>query len=1248
MDLFTRHDDIHYSSRAKGRKSGRGVGGTTAASSSTASSHNEGPFLDFLYPPQALAWLQRNSGQPWERWERRTSKRTAGLVQASRGYSSRSHARFAEAKSQDGGASRFLAEEDVSVDQTADAEAAEGNHPSDSTDRVKVEPMHDRVATEDGSGHPEESPSHNRVTTEKTVKLVREITPSASPVDEHSKEPIEEVEPSDVLNAISPGDLSDQGALDLDLAANPIEALRNMMVGRRRRHTAEDISRAWSLYNSLTDPTKADTRLMHELLLWFSRIDLETAQAHSISLFWALPLESRTLPDYEAVLTAFLKRNTYDAVAGVHQEALRNITNGHQITRKLFEHAVNSDNWQLALAVKEDHDKAFAGDGPAEARQKALFWINVTEIPDLIRKAEALVRKCLWFKRRERTDLDKFTAFSASMSEEAFRQTLSAPSNWKPSQVQEQSETRKMLVTLIDSICDWNPNPAPLLEEFLVTLLDLNPPGRHYRQVHNIVSYIYNRYRMMPDVHPSRHLVKNLLARILIYASDFRELQLSKQSLTIELIVEDWQKYHTTLSCWAIKRLMAHYARQGQPGPLGEYYTYLKRHYPDYQDQESGLWALIYVHARRAETQKAQEAFDHIDTVAKAHGVRPDIKCWNILMHAHSRADDLVGGLDTFGRMMDDEKLLPEEETVHPLLEMLARRGDYDGVADLLRQYDSLTGSLPATSFLGSRMRALINSGDVAEAEQRLKEAIPQVRKHEMTGSLTTCFNILISAYAQRRDLEATMRTYRWMKAERIRLDPYTYTCLMLALVHFRQTSAAYTIMTKVMQKEGMRPTALHYAIVMTGLVKQGLYDRAIFLHDKMGRKSIRPSLATRRNYLKAVAMREKQQGTAYTPDGEAAPLMQVVKELRDSIMEHDGSEMASKDPVYGHDASAGGEDISEHFVTVLFVHGKHQCFEAVHEIFKMYQEQVAKLGKANSAVPMRILTAMMNTHFHSGDYEQVEAYWKLAKDNADRIAPSIAVPDYQRPEPAATPALADATATPKEQGLISATRGEVDRAEIGFEASRAAVVPDEQTLLPASLPRMAPRPSPGRRTILTRPLRYLLRALAAQNRIADVLTTFTGLVRQGYTFDTITWNRLIEYLCTAKPPMALLAFTLTERYLIPNFPGWTPRYTTKRNPRRSASSEGLQFIRGRYMSYDTLVPQYRTMVFLTAALLKLRRMEATGYAKTKGEIGRFVGTVRQIEAVAPRTLEAVNSMPQIEHDPLQHRFLRSDEANEL
>lgn len=1254
------HNDI-LSVRAKKKQHDKELG------TATSTSHSEGPFLEFLYPPHALAWLQRDSSQLRDCHGKRNARRLPkGFAQASRSYSSRSFSRVAEAPSQDGSvtdgmknsATHVTASDvggDTRPDLSGEMDTGQGGFKSDSPGSLRIDLIQAKLGPARSGRSQDEQETQpgllqSKVTTHDTSRIVRELALNDREANEPTEKATEEddTSPDPLAAAISPADLTDQITVHFDHMTNALETLHTIIAGSRTVHSAEDVSRVWLLYTSLPETAKADRRLMHELLLWFAKVDLETAQAHSISLFWSLPLESRTLTDYEAVLTAFLSRKTYDAVAGVHKEALRNIPTGHRITKKLFQHAVHHNNWQLALAIKDDLDSAFEDGDPEQARQQALFWVDVAEIPDLPQKAASLVRKCLWFQRRKRPRLDKFTALSARLSEEAIRQTLlSAPSN-RRSDSEKQATARPTLVKLFDSIIRWSPKAPQLLEEFLIKVLELNKSEDQYRQVRGIVSYVYGHYRQMQGVHFPSRMLRSLLSRIIHQAAYVRDMRFTKHSLSIEVVVEDWQEHYAILSRGAVKRLMTFYARQGMLGPFDEYYAYLRLHFPAFRHQMSVLWTLIYVHARRGDSDKAQEAFDHVDKFARLNDEIPNLKCWNTLMHAYGRADDLVGGLKALSRMIDVGKLSPDARTIHPLLEMLARRGDAEGITDLLQQYDSLTGELHMTGFIGSRMRALIHSGEVPQAEQLLKETVKKVRLREIAGTLTECFNILIAAYAGQRDLEGTMRTYRWMKAENVRLDRYTYSPLILALIHFRQTPAAYTIMTKVMRKEGFRPTAIHYAMIMAGFVKQGMYDRAIWLHQKMTKMNIRPSLATRSNYMNALAMKQEKEGTAFSPEGEPAPLMHVINELRDALLEHDGSEIASKDPVFGHDPTGGGEDVREHFVAIIFAHGKHRCFEAVHELFRMFVSESEKIGKSNAFLPMRILVAMMDAHLRNGEYDQVEAYWNIAKDNADHIAPKIAIPDYREASPSTSVTSRTTIASPVGECLPGASGSEDDRAEVGFESSQGPAVQDSQTLLPAPRPRIVPQLSPGFKYILTRPLRYYLRALAAQDRIADVLTTFTSLVRRGYAFDTITWNRLIEYLCTAKPPLALLAFTFTERFLIPNFPGWTRRSTTRRLARKSAESEGLQFIRARYLSYDVLVPQYRTMVFLTAALLKLRRMEATGASRANGDIGRFVGTIRQIEAMAPKTLDAVNSMPQVEHDKYQHTLLRSDEANKL
>jgi pentatricopeptide repeat-containing protein PET309 len=162
------------------------------------------------------------------------------------------------------------------------------------------------------------------------------------------------------------------------------------------------------------------------------------------------------------------------------------------------------------------------------------------------------------------------------------------------------------------------------------------------------------------------------------------------------------------------------------------------------------------------------------------------------------------------------------------------------------------------------------------------------------------------------------------------------------------------------------------------------------------------------------------------------------------------------------------------------------------------------------------------------------------------------------------------------------------------------------------------------------------------------MITTVASVLNEGYILDNSTWNIFIEHLLRSTPPLALLAFRLTERYLIPSFPGWVYH---KKYARKSDHVQGLPHIRARYLSPEQLMPQYRTLVKLGAALLVIRRRDALGdessdlAGKDNEGLEKYIGSTRQIRKDAPRTLYAVQTMPTVE-DKLQTILLRREAKN--
>lgn len=1185
-DLPLKHD----STGSKGR--GR--------SSSTAQSQ-DGVFLDFLYPPQALAWLDRTNGQLYERWERRNARRLPeGFIQAPRGYSVRSYGQSA----------------------TAAARKQE-------RDEHEVQDPHEVVAQVTGRVARADQLDGSSVDLQDEQEREDQVSPNGL----IRKEPSELQEDADQTPdpdefADTPGELAE--AAVGETVDDPLRALRDLVAGRRVARGTDTTNRAWSLYNSLKDVDRQDPHLKSWLLAYFASRRNDVADAHCIALYYAIPLQDRQLPTYQATLAAFLRRNDIDFALGLHTEALRNIPNGHQTSKELFRYALDHELWEVALKVQNQHHEAFEEIG--KQNQQAIFWLNVSDMPNLTDASVRLYMKIYWWNKKQKWGLAPYGLLCARMAEEALLQFLQAPPP--------ESVPSRKLYLLFNAIRRWNPKAPRVFEEAMSSLLERLDTPDEYARAHYVISYLYMSYRKTGISHVPEWMLSSLLKRVVRLAGSMRDLRRNTHTVSVNLLVSHWKMDHGKLSIPAIHELISFYASMGLPDKLQQWFGYLRRHYPEYSHHRDILWALIYVHARRADLRNARKAFSDVEDMCKANGEGAPLKCWSVLIHAHSRADDLDGGLATFKRLLE-AGLQPDGHQIQPIAEMLARRGDFEGVEDILNQFDTLVQEKQTTHLIASYIQALVNSDKLDQATQVLNDTIRQVKAGEVLGSLTTCFNILITHYALRRDMDGTMNVYRWMQANKTRMNTFTYSALMQALIHLRQTNGAKKILTSVLPRLGLRPTALHYAIVIAGYTNQGMYQDAVDFYARMVRDNVRPSLATHRTYLKAKALHEQKNRTPMTEAGEPAPLEEVISQLREVMETRDGSDVAVKGPGFGYASYDRGYPAAVYMGSVMYIHGTRRCLEAVSEMFRLYREQ--EMDDMQVPPPMRILTVLMNALLHAGDHKQVEAYWNLAKEQADLIAPTKTVPDFNSVANAQTMEVHQ----PQELQTASLpTSSEVDRAEIGFatggeakEVEKSQVLPDQSTTS------LGPRPAPARRHILANAFRHYIASLSQEHRVLDMIVVCTKLLSQGYGLDNYTWNKLIIHLCTASPPLVLLAFTLTERYLIHNFPGWVRLSRTKFRAARAARAQRLSYIRARYLRPDQLIPHYETMVHLAAAYMHLRRTEATrGQQKNQRQsdnVRRLVGTTREIWARAPRVARAVWAMPQI-NDAVQHRLLGS------
>jgi pentatricopeptide repeat-containing protein PET309 len=981
--------------------------------------------------------------------------------------------------------------------------------------------------------------------------------------------------------------------------------------------------KAWALFEELGHKDREDIGLKTRLLKWLSKHRNETAETYCLELYHSIPAAHRNLAVYKAALPAFIRSNLYGLAEQGHAEALDRLPNGHEVSVWLCSIAIENEMWDLASRVKYQLDAKH--DGQVTAWTDNMFWRQISETPDLLPKAINLSKHYRMLNQADALT-PEFQRFSISMFKVAIiHQFTASPNNrgGNPSAAEKSLDDSRIRY-LIGRIQLTNPDSPRFFRDVIEALIIPNSGVRHHDAC-KTVSYMYRQYRTMSHAFLDQKLLSFLTMRIAEHTDTQAGKRKGSSLIAPSVLDEDWVRYHGRMSLRTYRSVMLYYAKSGNIERVRSYCERLREQYSSYADLEQVLWILIYAYARRGEVKAAKLAFEDVQSLAEASGEPLDLRNWNVLLHAHSRADDLDGALDVMDKLAD-AGIKPDVYSIHPVLEMYAARGDVSSVENLLGQCDELIGPTRRTELYGSLMTAHINANDVDSAQKVLSELVPKVWAGEVEGTLTKCFNILLTALSLQREVESTMEVYRWMKAENVGVNNLTYAAIMQGLAMYRQADAAWKILNSTMPEEGHKPQAFHYAIVMTGFVRQHAYKTAMDIYATMIRRNIKSTLNTDAIYAKARALyqvRHNPEGRQVNP----ASASRIVDEL-DGLLRDPNAGLAPHQPQF----YSPMEDHSPRalmFSHLIYSYGSRRSLGAVKLLVRKYTQETENGGKGIfEPLPLRVLTAVMPAYINAKNWEEVEECWRLAKEQADTMTIG------SRPHLDSAPS---AKTSPNILKLSVAKT--TDESQMPKKKSKRA----------ATIKKPDPtRPVPSLRHVLSQPLRHHITSLALQRRFSEMISTVASVLNEGYILDNSTWNIFIEHLLRSTPPLALLAFRLTEKYLTPSFPGWVQH---KQHANRSSHVQRLPHIRGSYLTSTQLMPRYRTLVKLGAAYLAIRRRDALGDQisdlTSNGNEGleKYVGTTRQIRKDAPETLYAVQTMPAID-DTLQTVLLRREAVN--
>ncbi|KAL1621166.1 hypothetical protein SLS54_005661 [Diplodia seriata] len=938
----------------------------------------------------------------------------------------------------------------------------------------------------------------------------------------------------------------------------------------------------WKLWKKSRKATRTP-ELSAAALEYFSSVRpfVRTLAEEVVSIFKALDIEDRQNSSYRGAVVAYLSMGKLGRAALVHQEC---IDSGKAMSGNI----ATSD--LLAHAIGKQNwqlaIEAYTAMSSLVGPQ-AEFWSVAEKSFKLSFLTESFLvhfRRMRLLTGRDPEQQDQIRAFASEFGARAIKQ-------FAPNARTAASELDLYrLIMRLKRDCFLETRH---FEHAMEGMLG-SPKTKHTGKVPKVVRKLYHMYIATAKADPTITVDVKVLYTVL-YAMT-RTMNMSHGTrangprLDIGHVIEAATHFFKRPPNTMLELLMDSFANIGDVKKAKIYF----RQIPVPQRKPWHYEYLLKAYAKRGDTVNATGMFEKISSLT---GKTPHVRAWNVLLHAYVRNDDLVGASRVFDDLVASSER-PDTYSFTAMLDLMSQRGDVDGVKDMFAlAADFDPNMIQTTEVAGYLVTAFINADDIEAAELVAEQLRKRVASGRMEGSFRPIWNLLATAYALRRDVAATRRIYEEMQADGTMPDEMTYAALLQVLCLTGNTDGAYKILRLVIPMKLRKPLALHYAIVMGGYINQGSYEKVPYVDMLRKERGVRPSTSTRVAVAKAVALSEHV-GRYRKERGEA--LTRTEQVVNDMILKESPWEWVTE-PQTGLGLRSLQETAGAYLDIVMLIQGDRKAFDNVHQLYEAWQELHKTPKDPNTKTtdmtpPLRMLVALMNTQFKAEAYDEVERLWNLAVDKA---------------------AIMTKQALPK-----------------------AAVNPERN--------RPANALPPARLHLLSRPLVIYLRTLHYQGRYADAQRIISELLAQGYVLDNLAWNLYIQLL--ARTGRISLAFSLCEQHLMPQWVGWRAS-----GWRASSGSRRRHYWRTRGWDYmninptltkrNVVMPQYRTMVFLAAALKYVRRLRAVGGGGALGNIdvdGNVPLTETLLRTTSPRTMAALQAMPLLQDD-LQTRFLKEE-----
>ena len=541
----------------------------------------------------------------------------------------------------------------------------------------------------------------------------------------------------------------------------------------------------------------------------------------------------------------------------------------------------------------------------------------------------------------------------------------------------------------------------------------------------------------------------------------------------IVTIFEDYKFHYEVPKARAYRLAIAAMAYQGDSSTVYSLFEDFRVRHPASISADT-LWDLLYLHSQRAEVEKADNLFQEFPTI---YGIKPKVRCWNLMIAIHSSVSDLDGALRYYNQLLESGSR-PNYITFATMISMYGTRGEAKAIEDLLAECEQR--GIPKTcAMIDPLVLAHIRDDNFDSAERVAKEALSM----RLTGVRTRMWNHILNALAIRRDFVKVNQTLQTMRDNDVPMDSFTYAALLHSLCITGRPSAAYKVLTVVMDHQGIKSSPLHYALVMSGFISKRKYQRAIDVFAKM-LESKRPDFNTQQVVITAAGYADLKELSEKGQEAQYDALERAETLLNDILSKINPQELATHGPVIG----AGFQRLDEaytagYFAFLINAYGKRGAYDRVAWLYDRYIVTTRTFqSRIKVDPPINILVALMTTWRHAKEHEEVERCWRLVMEKSEQLARRSDAADLSQP------------------GWVL----------------------------------------PSRRHILSQPLSYYADSLALTGRADEIQPLLDRLLRAGYDPDNRCWNKLVQMLCCRNRQVH--AFEMCEEVLMPTFPGWRMR----------------------------------------------------------------------------------------------------------